>query len=151
MRWTTPAVSGTRSGKAGPPAFAGSARCALCLLVLAMAQRADADRVPELAVGPELKEGAPALEAKIAKVTVFSDRARIERRARAEVKAGLTLYRLPDLPGTILLDTVRVSAAGARVVRTEASPVERERTSVAELEGLVGQIEKVAAQIAEVQ
>src|SRR5262245_20321047 len=116
-----------------------------------LSQRADADRVPDLAVGHELKDAARAHEAKIAKVTVFSDRARIACRVHAEGKAGLPLHRLPDLPGTILLDTVRVSAAGARVVRTEASPVERERTSVAELEGLVGQIEKVADQIAELQ
>jgi hypothetical protein len=106
--------------------------------------------VPAIAVGPELKEEAPALEAPIVRVTVFSDRARIVRVAHAEVKAGVSSFRLPDLPGAVLLDTVRVTAKGARVLRAEASPVEREIVSIDQVKGLIDELEKVADQIREI-
>ena len=96
-------------------------------------------QVPAIAVGPELKEDSPLFDAPIDQVTVYSDRARIVRRARADAKAGVSGYRLPDLPGGVLLDTVRVSAPGARVIRAEVSPVEREVISIDQVKGLYEQ------------
>jgi hypothetical protein len=107
--------------------------------------------VPPLAVGPELKEEAPFLDARIDEVTVYSDRARIRRRARAEAKAGVSGYRLPDLPGGVLLETVRVYAGGARVIRVEASPVEREVVSIDQVKGLLDLLEKVTDRMAELE
>jgi hypothetical protein len=67
------------------------------------------------------------------------------------VKAGVSSFRLPDLPGGVLLDTVRVSAKGARVIRAEASPVERELVSIDQVKGSIEELEKVADQIRELE
>lgn len=104
---------------------------------------AHAGEVPDVTVGPELKDRAARVEAPIGEVTVYSDRARIIRRARVSAKAGLDSVRLPDLSGATLLDTVRVSAKGARVVRAEARPMERERISIEQVEELLDQLEAV--------
>src|SRR5687768_3979874 len=108
-------------------------------------------QVPAIAVGPELKEDSPLLDARIDQVTVYSDRARILRRIRADAKAGVSAWRLPDLPGGVLLDTVRVSAKGARVIRAEASPVEREVISIDQVKGLLDELEKTTDRIAEIE
>src|SRR5580765_962230 len=90
------------------------------------------DRVPGVVMSPRTAESAPLVEARIAEVTVFSDRARVRRRGRATGKGGVELVRFPSLPGAVYLDTVRVSANGGRVLRVEATPVQRERLSIAE-------------------
>ncbi|MBM4321394.1 MAG: DUF4140 domain-containing protein, partial [Deltaproteobacteria bacterium] len=64
--------------------------------------------VPEVTAGPELAEKATVIDAPIARVTVYSDRARVQRRAAVPLAAGIHALRLPDLPGAVLLDTVRV-------------------------------------------
>jgi hypothetical protein len=91
-------------------------------------------RVPKVVFGPALSATAEPVDAPIRAVTVFSDRARVRREGRAASKAGPRALRLPDLPGGVLLDTIRVSAKGARVLRVETAPVERDRRSIAQVE-----------------
>lgn len=61
----------------------------------------------------------PMLELPVREVTVFSDRARIVRRADAKLEPGTQSVRLPLLPSTIDPASVRLDATGARVLRVE--------------------------------
>jgi hypothetical protein len=97
--------------------------------------------VPEVSAGPDLADRATVLEAPIDQVTVFSDRAQVRRRATAQLAVGIHALRLPDLPGATLLDTLRVTGDGGRVLRVEATPVERERTGIDQVEGLIAKVE----------
>src|SRR4051794_22396971 len=108
-------------------------RLALALALAAsgsLATVSHAEPVPDVALSPAVAEAAPAVDAPIAEVTVFSDRARIRRRGRLPARAGgagvaspAAVIRLPDLPGAAFLDTVRVVASSGRVLRVEATPV----------------------------
>src|SRR6185369_7051872 len=86
-------------------------------------------------------ESAPVLDAPIVEVTVFSDRARVRRRGRVTGQAGIQVVRFPGLPGALFLDTVRVSTTGGRVLRVEATPVERERLSIAQAGKLLNELD----------
>ncbi len=97
--------------------------------------------VPDVTAGPDLAEQAVLVEAPIDEVTVYSDRARIHRSARHGLKAGNQTLRLSDLPGSVLMDTVRVGCDGARVLRIEAVPIERERYSIEQVEELIERLE----------
>jgi hypothetical protein len=110
--------------------------------------------VPDVAVGARAIDEAPRVEAPIAEVTVFSDRARVRRRGRAKItseKSGpvLQLVRLPDLPGAVFLDTVRVAAVGARVLRVEAAVSERERVAIERASKLLDELDAVSDRLAE--
>ena len=59
-------------------------------------------------VAADRRERAAMVDARIAEVTVFSDRARVRRRGRATGKAGIEIVRFPSLPGAVFLDTIRV-------------------------------------------
>jgi hypothetical protein len=107
-------------------------------------------RVPDVAVSAGAAEAAPRVEARIAEVTVYSDRARLRRRGRFEARAGVGLLRLPDLPGAALLDTVRVSAGGARVLRVEVTPVERQRPALEQARKLLDELDAANDRAAEV-
>lgn len=111
--------------------------------------------VPDVTAGPELVEQAQLVEAPIEQVTVYSDRARVRRCASRSLAAGNHVLRLPDLPGSVLMDTVRVGCRGAKVIRIEAVPIERERYSIEQVEKLIVELEattdKLAALDAEVQ
>ncbi len=102
--------------------------------------------VPEVEAGPDLADQARAVELPVAQVTVFSDRARVRREARVELKAGVQALRLPDLPGAAWLDTVRVELSRGKVLRIEAVPVERERFSIEQVDGYLQSFEKLADQ-----
>jgi hypothetical protein len=106
---------------------------ALAVVLASAPARAEA---PDLEVGPELIGKAARVEAPIAHVTIYSDRARVRRRAEVSV-SGIEAIRLPDLPGAVLLDTVRVSAPGARILRVEVLPVQHELVSIAEVKALL--------------
>lgn len=108
-----------------------------------------AEKVPDVVLGPDTAQAAPAIEARIAEVTVFSDRARVRRRGRAQVKADVGVVRFPVLPGAVFLDTVRVSASAGRVLRVEATPIERERLSLEEAAKLLDALDAVDDRIAE--
>jgi hypothetical protein len=112
---------------------------------------ARAATVPDVVLSTASAEGAPAIEAPVAEVTVFSDRARVRRRGRlpAGRAAGVATVRLPDLPGATFLDTVRVAADGARVLRVEATPVERERLSIEQAVKLLDELDGIDDALAE--
>lgn len=107
--------------------------------------------VPDVVLTTATAEGAAPVEAPIAEVTVFSDRARVRRRGRlpAAHAGGVTIVRLPDLPGAAFLDTVRVGVTGARVLRVEATPVERERLSIEQAVKLLDELDAIDDAIAE--
>jgi hypothetical protein len=121
-------------------------------LAAGASDRARAASVPDVVLSPTAAEAAASVDAPIAEITVFSDRARVRRRGRlAAGKAGVAIVRLPDLPGAALLDTVRVAAEGARVLRVEATPVERERLSIEQAVKLLDELDKVDDALAEVE
>jgi hypothetical protein len=87
--------------------------------------------VPPVTLGPDDGARAPRATAPITKVTVFEERARVLRRGVIEVPAGASTWRLPDLPGLTELATVRATVTGpARLLRLEASPVDREKLAL---------------------
>ncbi len=104
--------------------------------------------VPAVTAGPDLAGEAKAVEAPIDQVTVYSDRARVLRRARPQLGAGPQALKLPDLPGAVMMDSVRVGCAGARVLRVETVPVERERWSIEQVEELIEKLEKLTDELA---
>lgn len=104
--------------------------------------------VPAVTAGPDLAGEAKAVEAPIDQVTVYSDRARVLRRARPQLAAGPQALKLPDLPGAVMMDSVRVGCAGARVLRVETVPVERERWSIEQVEELIEKLEKLTDELA---
>ena len=114
---------------------------AILMVILAAA-------VPDVTAGPGLADQATVVEAPVVDVTVFSDRARVRRRANVDLKAGIHSLRLPDLPGAVMMNTVRVECKGARVLRVETMPVERERFSIEQVEELIDRLEKLTDQIA---
>ena len=103
--------------------------------------------VPDVTAGPDLAEAAVLVEAPISEVTVFSDRARVLRSVRHKLNAGNQTLRLPDLPGSVRMDTVRVGCEGGRVLRVEAVPIERERWTIEQVEGLIDQLETLTDQL----
>ena len=109
------------------------------------------EKVPGVVMSPRTAEGAAMVDARIAEVTVFSDRARVRRRGRAAGKAGIEVVRFPSLPGAVFLDTVRVSSTGGRVLRVEATPVERERTSIAQAAELLDALDAVDDRLVEIE
>src|SRR5260370_19618925 len=82
-----------------------------------------AQKVPDIALGPGAWAAATSVAAPIAQVTVFSDRARVRRRGRLAAKAGINIVRLPDLAGAAFTDTVRLAAGGARARLGEDTPL----------------------------
>jgi len=105
--------------------------------------------VPGVVLSPKTAETAALVEARIAEATVFSDRARVRRRGQTTGKTGVQLVRLPSLPGAVFLDTIRVTASGGRVLRVEATPVERERMSIAQAGKLLDQLDAVNDRLVE--
>jgi uncharacterized protein (TIGR02231 family) len=101
--------------------------------------------------GPDLTEKATALELPIADVVVFSDRARVRRSGPVRFGGGVTVLRVPDLPGGVIPDSIRVSVDGARLVRVETQPIERERYSIDQVDSWIAALEEVSDRIAVVQ
>lgn len=63
------------------------------------------------------------IASQIVAVTVFADRARVTRRAKAPVQAGVQRLEFTDLPAALLAESVRVAARGtvrARLLGVEA-------------------------------
>jgi hypothetical protein len=104
---------------------------------------------PDVVLGPSEVEAAPRLAAPIQEVTVFSDRARVRRRGRVTLKPGATVLRLPDLPGAAFLDAIHVAATGARVIRVEATPVERDRLEIGQAVKLLDELDAANDRAAE--
>lgn len=113
---------------------------ALSLVVMTALGSAQAS-VPKIVSGPSTAAEATSVPAPIAQVTVYSDRARIRRRGTVPTgRVGPRSVRLPDLPGGVLLETLRVTAKGAKVLRVEATPVQRNRRSIKQVEGLLDRV-----------
>jgi hypothetical protein len=147
-----PAMS---SGRQSPPTLHARLKprrhpLAIVVAALAVGGQAHADKVPGIVLSPKAAESAPLVETHIAEVTVFSDRARIRRRGRAPGKAGVELVRFPSLPGAVQLDTIRVSANGGRVLRVEATPVQRERLSIEQAGKLLDALDAVGDRLADI-
>ena len=107
--------------------------------------------VPDVVVGPALVEQARAADLPIQTVTVFSDRAQVSRGGTVTVQPGVQAFRLSDLPGAALTDTVRLSAEGVTVVRLEVNPVLRERVSIDSLDQVVTTIEALQAELVQLE
>lgn len=121
----------------------------LVLVAIAAPASEGNDRVPALVIGPDVAATARQVDAPIDEVTVYSDRARVRRRATLQLDKGAQSLRLPDVPGAAWIDTVRVQADGAKVVRVELESIDRERFSVEEVDALIEKLEGLRDQIAE--
>ena len=77
---------------------------------------------PAAADVPEPSDG-QALESRVTRVTVYSDRARVTRQAAAKVTTAPTVFAFRKLPGWVDDGSVRVSASAGRIgdVRVERS------------------------------
>ncbi|MBN2362392.1 MAG: mucoidy inhibitor MuiA family protein, partial [Deltaproteobacteria bacterium] len=106
--------------------------------------------VPEISSGPDLADQASELAAPIREVTVFSDRARVKRSGTVRLESGSHALRLPDLPGATLLNTVHVTASGGQVLRVEIAPIERERLSIEQVDGLIEKLESLSDRLARI-
>ncbi len=82
--------------------------------------------VPDATDAPSGTE-AQSLVSQVAKVTVYSDRARVTRHANAKVTTEATVYAFRALPGWVDDGSVRVSATAGRIVdvRVERSYLAR--------------------------
>jgi len=97
--------------------------------------------------GPDLVERAVPIELPVAEVMVFSDRARVTRRGPVK-GSGLQVLRLPDLPGSTLPGSVRVTSSSGTVLRVETAPVERERWGIDQVDAWIAQLEEGQDQLA---
>jgi len=107
--------------------------------------------VPAVTAGPDLGKDARVVDTPVAAVTVYSDRARVTRRGKAALANGIEVLRLADVAGAAFLDTLRVAATNARVLRVEAAPVERERFSIDQVEKLLDEAEAFGDALARLQ
>lgn len=64
----------------------------------------------------DAESDARTLHSKVARVTVYSDRARVTRQARVEVPAEATVFAFRSLPGWVDDGSVQVSASAGRIV-----------------------------------
>lgn len=75
---------------------------------------------------PQARDADPGQSAlPIARVTVFSDRARVERRGELKLGKGEQRLRLPSLPASLDPDSVRLEARGAAVRSVEVRRARR--------------------------
>ncbi len=107
------AVGCVRAGGAAPPATEAAA---------SNADEPSLADVPEAADAPEGAD-AVTLDSKVAQVTVYSDRARVTRRAIAQATDAPQVFAFRKLPGWVDDGSVRVSASAGRIadVRVERS------------------------------
>ena len=98
--------------------------------------------------GPDLSERATPVVLPISDVVVFSDRARVTRKGSVRLTGGVQVVAAPDLPGAVMLDSVRVTSTGARLVRVETRPIERERYSIDQVDEWLAALEKVGDDVA---
>ncbi len=97
--------------------------------------------------GPDLAEKAVVVDLPITDVAVFSDRARVTRSGPVRFTGGPQVVRAPDLPGVTMLDSLRVTGTGTRVIRVETRPVERERLSIDQVDAWIGELEVLGDKI----
>jgi hypothetical protein len=99
-----------------------------------------------VASGSDTLQNAPLVALPVTEVVVFSDRARVTRHAPVRLAGGIQRLRLPDLPGTLLPGTLRLTATGTDVVRVETQKVQRERFGIEEVDRWLAQAESLLDQ-----
>ncbi|MFO0728224.1 MAG: DUF4139 domain-containing protein [Myxococcota bacterium] len=110
-----------------------------------------APAVPNIAIGPDVQAEAKPVEAPIVTVTVFSDRAQIIRRGLADVGAGITVLRLPDLPPAVSpTSLVAKVAPPARILRVEAQVAEREALELEKADALLDRYDALSDELAKI-
>lgn len=72
--------------------------------------------LPESLDAEALESNATTLESAVRQVTVYSDRARVTRRAETKLTAEPTVYAFRKLPGWVDDGSVRVATTGGRIV-----------------------------------
>lgn len=98
------------------PARRGSVRAVILLTLLAVASAP-----PEPAGAAATLPLLVAAASKVDRVIVYSDQARVFRRAKVELRGGAAKVHLGGLPDAALRDTVRVTCSGAEVLGVEVS------------------------------
>lgn len=88
-----------------------------------------------------------AVKAVVSQVTVYGDRARVERAAELAVD-GETVAELPLLPETVDASSIRVEAAGAEVRKVDIEHVEPDEFPAGEARELLGKLERLDDQLA---
>lgn len=107
-----------------------------------------APAVPNVAIGPDVESTARPVDAPIKTVIVFSDRAKIIRHGQAELGAGVTVLRLPDLPPAVSpTGLVAKIAPPARILRVEAQVVEREALELEQADVLLDKYEALMDEV----
>ena len=96
---------------------------------------------PSARLGSEERRDTETVSAPIDEVTVYSNRARITRRARIQLSAGARVIRFEQLPPGVLRDSVRVTAHGARIMRAEVETVPTESIAIETLAESVDRLE----------
>lgn len=100
--------------------------------------------------GPDLAEKAVPVDLPIKEVMVFSDRARVTRTGAVKFTGDPQVLKAPDLPGAVMIDTVRVTASSSKVVRVETRAIQRERWSIDQVDAWIVELEALADQLATV-
>jgi hypothetical protein len=83
----------------------------------------------------------------IQQVMVFSDRARVTRRGPVKLEGGPQAVRISDLPGTVMLDSIRVTTTGTKLVRVEVQSVMRDRWSIDQVDSWIVELENLGDQM----
>lgn len=99
--------------------------------------------LPKISAGPDLANKAKVLDMPIGQVTVYSDRALVQRKKTVSLPAGAQVLRLPDLPGAVWMDSLRVDSSLGKVLRVEATPIERERFSIDQVDDYIKQVQSL--------
>ncbi|MBM75448.1 MAG: hypothetical protein CMK59_08595 [Proteobacteria bacterium] len=104
-------------------------------------------KVPNVVLNEQVQKDALVLSSPIAQVTLFSDRALIEREVKKKLKAGTHVVRFSDLTGLLLEDSLRVEAKGAQIYRLEKKLVERSDFELEDLQAAIIQAEQLQDRI----
>ncbi len=81
------------------------------------------------------------LEAPISHVTVYSDRAEVERAAQVKLEKGIHKIEIRGLPIQLVSDSLRISAEGAQLLWFEQKEIE-EKPLAAEYEALIVELDR---------
>src|SRR5947199_9728941 len=87
-----------------------------------------------------------AVRAAVSQVTVYGDRARVERTAEVTLD-GATRAELPLLPESVDASSIRVDASGAEVRKVDIEHVEPDEFPAGEARELLTKLEKIDDQL----
>ena len=101
---------------------------------------------PAARLGSTERTQTPPLQAPIDRVVVYSNRAQVVRTTTIRLKKGANVFRFERLPPSVLDESVRVSATGARVLRAEVSTIETEGVAIAAVQAQLDDMEALRRQ-----